>query len=67
MAASVLIAAKRRFLGGCIFPPVLFSPRQTDGGVVYMDGKMLPPPPSTILILAGAARARWLVERLTKG
>ena len=27
----------------CIFRPAMFSPRQTTDGVVYTDGKMLPP------------------------
>jgi hypothetical protein len=29
---------------GCIFHPVVFSPRQTAEGLVYTDSKMLPPP-----------------------
>ena len=31
-------------LAKCRIHPVLFSPRQKDAGVVYTDGKMLPPP-----------------------
>jgi len=27
--------------------PVVFSPRQTAKGLVYTDGKMLPPPPGS--------------------
>jgi hypothetical protein len=29
---------------GCIFPPVVFSPPSQFDGLVYTDGKMLPPP-----------------------
>ncbi len=32
-----------RSFGGCIFHPVMFSPPSSFDGLVYTDGKMLPP------------------------
>ena len=31
------------YLDECIFSPVMFSPRQTDAGVVHSAGKIVPP------------------------
>jgi hypothetical protein len=44
------------YLDKCIFHPAMFSPRQTTGGVVYGDGKMLPPPLWSELMNLGCAR-----------
>jgi len=41
------------YLDKCIFRPAMFSPRQRLWGVVYTDGKMLPPLDSARLGIEG--------------